>query len=187
MRVDLDHFEQMYSAAEDPWNFAEDHVEQRKYAITVASLPLARYRRCYEPGCSIGALTERLAAIADVVIAQEASPTAAERAAKRLATHTNVEVRGGSIPEMWPNGTFDLIVFSELGYYWDTDELRSIAVRLTQSIETGGHLVAVHWLGQSDDHLLSGREVHDVLRSAFGRSIVHHEDETFVLEVWTSR
>lgn len=187
MRVDLDHFEQMYTSAEDPWNFAADHEEQRKYAITVASLPLARYRRCFEPGCSIGALTERLTVIADAVVAQESSPTAAERAAGRLSDHPNVEVRSGPIPEMWPEGTFDLIVFSELGYYWDADDLRAIAERLTGSSEPGGHIVAVHWLGHSPDHLLSGREVHDVLRRAFGRSTVYHEDATFVLEVWTAR
>ena len=62
-----------------------------------------------------------------------------------------------------PDGTFDLIVFSELGYYFSADRLRAIVGRLEDRLERGGELVAVHWLGQSPDHVLSGDEVHEVL------------------------
>ena len=50
------YFDEMYRDVEDPWNFETSHYEQRKYAITVASLPRSRYRSAYEPGCSIGVL-----------------------------------------------------------------------------------------------------------------------------------
>lgn len=185
MRVDLDAFERMYAANDDPWNFADAQAEQRRYAITVASLPWPRYRRCFEPGCSIGALTERLAAVADQVVAQDASPTATRHAAARVAEHANVEVRVGAIPEVWPDGAFDLVVFSDIGYYWDVDELEVIAARLRASTEPGGHLIGVHWLGESADHLLAGAVVHDVLNATFGSAIVHHVDTTFLLDVWT--
>jgi chemotaxis methyl-accepting protein methylase len=62
-----------------------------------------------------------------------------------------------------PAGPFDLIVFSELGYYFPREQLASIAATLASRLEPGGELVAVHWLGASDDHLLHGDDVHTVL------------------------
>jgi chemotaxis methyl-accepting protein methylase len=64
-----------------------------------------------------------------------------------------------------PAGPFDLIVFSELGYYFPLDELASIAGALASRLEAGGELVAVHWLG-SEDHVLHGDEVHTILSDA---------------------
>ena len=55
------YFTDMYAEASDPWGLAERWYEQRKYAITVAMLPQPRYRHAFEPGCSVGVLTERLA------------------------------------------------------------------------------------------------------------------------------
>lgn len=183
-RVDVDEFEQRYAQDEDPWGFASLHYEQRKYAITMASLPRARYRRCFEPGCSIGVLTERLTEVVDEVVALDVSPSAIERARARLAGVRNARLHVGVLPEAWPQGQFDLVVLSEFGYYWDADGLRDLVERARSSLEVLGHLVAVHWLGESEDHLLHGWEVHDVIRAALGRPIVHHADEEFVLDVW---
>src|SRR3954449_9921542 len=59
--VPLDHFIGMYEAKTDPWDTATKWHDRRKYAVTVAGLPRERYRRCYEPGCSVGLLTRLLA------------------------------------------------------------------------------------------------------------------------------
>lgn len=37
----------------DPWDFESRWYEQRKYALSAAMLPKPRYRRAFEPGCSI--------------------------------------------------------------------------------------------------------------------------------------
>lgn len=55
------YFEDMYRRADDPWHLSERWYEQRKYDLTVAALPLPRYRRAFEPACSVGELTLRLA------------------------------------------------------------------------------------------------------------------------------
>ena len=52
------YFDRMYSESVDPWQLQSRWYEQRKYAITLALLPYARYRHAFEPGCSIGVLTE---------------------------------------------------------------------------------------------------------------------------------
>ena len=60
-RLSTRYFDRMYSESPDPWQLGGRWYEQRKYAITLALLPYARYRHAFEPGCSIGVLTERLA------------------------------------------------------------------------------------------------------------------------------
>lgn len=184
VRVDLDDFERRYVAEVDPWGFESRHYELRKYDVTVASLPRVRYARCFEPGCSIGVLTDRLATIADEVVAMDASPSAIERARRRLRGAPGVDVSVGSIPESWPDGVFDLVVLSELGYYWDEQGLEGIAALAAASTVPYGHIVAVHWLGSSPDHLLSGEHVHAILDAALGPSVVHHRDAEFVLDVY---
>ncbi len=41
------YFERMYRDSVDPWDFESSAYEQRKYAVTVASLPRPRYRSAY--------------------------------------------------------------------------------------------------------------------------------------------
>ena len=53
--------------------------------VTVASLPLERYRRCYEPGCSVGLLTRLLAARCDEVLATDAIESAVLQAREVVA------------------------------------------------------------------------------------------------------
>ena len=192
MRVDLDAFEDLYAASADPWKFGTSPYEQRKYSITIASLPrndgtgCVMYRRCFEPGCSVGALTERLAGVAEFVVARDASTNAIAQAARRLEPLTHIDICVGAIPEAWPDGVFDLVVFSEIGYYWDQSALADIADRLWGIVEPGGDLIAVHWRGHSLDHLLSGDAVHDTLRHRFGPSAVHHVESGFLLDVWSA-
>jgi SAM-dependent methyltransferase len=185
VRVDLEQFERSYQAERDPWDFATSPYEQRKYDVTIASLPRQHYRRCFEPGCSIGALTSRLAKRAAVVVAADASLTAARTASERLEGFSNVVVSNSSIPDQWPSGDFDLIVWSELGYYWDAPELDRIVRQARAMLTADGHFVGVHWLGRSDDHLLSGAEVHACIKKVFGAPLVHHLEPRFVLEVWS--
>ncbi len=184
MRVELDPFEERYRAVTDPWDFASSPYEQHRYDIVEQSLGDRRYERCFEPGCSVGSLTERLAARADIVIASDTSPSALATASKRLARFDNVRLVHGAIPEAWPKGLFDLIVFAELGYYWDVADLGTLAAKLASSVAAGGDLVAVHWLGDSSDHLLKGRVVHDVLATTFGPAASRVEEPNFVLERW---
>jgi len=130
VRVDLESFDRMYRREGDPWNFADSDYEQHRYRCSIQALHRVRYRRCFEPGCSIGVLTAKLADRCDEVIACDASAAAIEAARHRLAAHTNVELHTATLPEWWPTGRFDLVVFSELGYYWDVAELEPLVDRL---------------------------------------------------------
>jgi hypothetical protein len=56
-----DSFEALYHGNPDPWNFVGSAYERARYAATLAALPKSSYTSAFEPGCSIGELTARLA------------------------------------------------------------------------------------------------------------------------------
>jgi len=81
--VSLDYFTGLYLAKDDPWDVGTKWHDQRKYAVTMAGLPRKRYRRCYEPGCSVGLLTRLLAGRCDEVLAVDCVPEAVRTAAEQ--------------------------------------------------------------------------------------------------------
>jgi hypothetical protein len=91
----------------------------------------------------------------------------------------------GGLPHQIPKGDFDLIVFSEIGYYFDEAALGELAKMLVGRISTLGTLMAVHWLGTSNDHVLSGDRVHEILRGLDGVKLEQHDrHENFRLDRW---
>ncbi len=156
-------FEARYQEVNDPWQFASSAYEQDRYRATLEALTQPTYRRGFEPGCSIGVLTAALAPRVGELIACDLSPTAVARARHRCQCWKQVDIYQGDVADGPPPGQFDLIVFSELGYYFSPDKLRIVADRLARSLEPGGEFVAVHWLGVSPDHRMHGDAVHRVL------------------------
>ncbi|MEO6804479.1 MAG: SAM-dependent methyltransferase [Granulicella sp.] len=161
-------FEKIYREEEDPWSFASSDYEQHRYTTIMNALSARPYRNAFEPGCSVGVLTSQLALISGRVYAMDISPTAIERARQRCLGRGNVVVCCGALPLHMPATSFDLIVFSELGYYFDENALAQLAGSLTARLEPNGVLIAAHWLGNSADHILSGDRVHEILKSVSG-------------------
>lgn len=159
-------FEARYRASSDPWHFASSTYELNRYQATLEALSRANYRRGFEPGCSVGVLTAALARRIDHLIACDISATAVACARERCRSLTNVEIYQRDAEEGPPAARFDLIVFSELGYYFSADRLREMARQLADRLEPGGDFLAVHWLGNSADHVLHGDDVHGVLAQA---------------------
>ncbi|MEA3217096.1 MAG: hypothetical protein QOJ19_3252 [Acidimicrobiia bacterium] len=180
-------FEDLYRRDNDPWNFATDPYEQHRYDVTITQLPRAAYARAFEPACSIGALTERLAARCESLVATDAAPTAVAEARRRCQRFRHVDISCGAVPSVWPAGRFDLIVLSELGYYFTPPALERLRDKVIDSLEPGGDLLAVHWRGTSTDHKLSGDEVHRILGDSPALQPLpaqSHVEDAFRLEAW---
>lgn len=178
-------FEEKYKRNEDPWKFASSSYELGRYDAIINALSFRRYRRAFEPACSIGVLTEQLAIICDRVDATDISSAAAEQAVQRCRALTNVIIKQGSLPADIPAGTFDLIVFSEVGYYFNKPQLRLLIDQLMSCLESEGIFLAAHWLGTSSDHILDGNEVHDIVSSTNGLIHDHVEHHPgFRLDRW---
>jgi SAM-dependent methyltransferase len=161
-------FENKYKASNDPWAFASSSYELGRYQAIMDALRHRRYRHAFEPACSIGVLTEQLATLCDRVDAIDISPTAVAAAAARCSALAHVHTTCDALPGFLPAAALDLVVFSELGYYFEENVLRALVEEILARMSAGGVFLAVHWLGHSDDHLLSGDRVHEILAETPG-------------------
>jgi SAM-dependent methyltransferase len=182
------YFDKMYAAAADPWGFGERWYERRKYALTVASLPEQRYASAYEPGCSIGVLSGLLAQRCESLLCTDGSAAAVDRARLRLAASPGITVEQRWLPDEWPAGRFDLVVLSELLYYFDAAALPAVLERALSSLTAGGTLLAAHWRHPVPDYPMTGDQVHARLaEAAAGRGAIRvseHAEDDFLLDVW---
>lgn len=186
------YFDDVYRANADPWNFETSPYEHAKYADTLAALPAPHYARAFEIGCSLGVLTARLAPRCGQLLSIDVSEAALARARQHCAGLPQVELRRMVVPEEFPAGQFDLILVSEVGYYWDMPTLRRAAERIVQALSPGGQLLLVHWTPEVHDYPLTGDEVHDYFLSLSGTDapLCHlhgHRKETYRLDLLARR
>lgn len=179
-------FDDFYADSSDPWGFEDRWYEERKRAITTAVLPRRRFASAFEVGCSIGVLTADLAARCDRLLAVDIAAAPAAAATERLSDNGHVSVTQMATPEEWPSGRFDLIVLSEIGYYWSSQDLELALDRTAQSLAPDGILVSCHWRRPVAEYPLTGDDVHRAIgaRGEFTR-LVLHEEEPFLLEVFS--
>ena len=145
MPTDSGYFERMFDGNDDPWCFQSRWYEERKRALTLAALPQRRYARAYEPGCANGELSAGLALRCDSLLCSDGTPRAVELARERLAAQAHVRVTQAWVPDDWPDGQFDLIVISELGYFLSAEALDRVAGQTRASLAPGGTVLACHW------------------------------------------
>ena len=155
-----EYFDQVYQANRDPWNFETSPYERDKYAATLAALPRAHYPEAFEIGCSLGVLTAQLAPRCGHLLAVDVSEAALTQARARCATLPQVEITLLRVPEEFPAQQFDLILLSEVGYYWSPADLARAADLLIAGLKTGGQLLLVHWTPPVHDYPLTGDDVH---------------------------
>jgi len=184
--VGAGYFRDLYAASPDPYRLAERWYEARKYAVSIALLPCERYGAAFEPGCSIGVLTALLAARCDSLLACDAVPAAVVSARTRTAGLPSVRVERRAIPDEWPPYSFDLIVFSELLYYFSDDDLDQVLRLGAGALRPGGHLLAVHWRHPAPNHPRTGDDVHEQLASHGGLArLARYCDLDFTAEVYS--
>ena len=186
MTLPATYFADMYARAEDPWGFRSRWYEQRKRDVTLAALTRPRYRRAFEPGCSIGVLTAALADRCDEVVAADVDECAVTIARSELARHGHVRIERLSVPFGWPDGMFDLVVISEVAYYLAPAELEQLLDRAVGSLAPRGTLLACHWRHPVAEYPATGDDVHHRLLARPELSeAVSHVEEDFRLDLLT--
>lgn len=151
----------MYQTNRDPWNFETRPYEREKYAATLAALPRARHAQALEIGCSLGVLTAQLAPRCGRLLAVDVSEAALTRARVRCAGLPQVDIRLLRVPEEFPTQQFDLIMLSEVGYYWSPADLARAAGQIVAGLLPGGQLLLVHWTPPVHDYPLTDDDVHE--------------------------
>jgi hypothetical protein len=184
MSLPPDYFARQYAESPDPWEFRTRWYEQRKRDITLACLPRPSYRSGFEPGCSIGVLSEALAGRCERLLVADVEDSAIAHCRAQLTGLDHVEVHQMRVPHEWPTGEFDLVVVSEVGYYLDSEALDLLLDRAVDSLEDGGTLLACHWRHPVADYPLSGDVVQErVLARAELVPLVSHVEPDFRLDV----
>ncbi len=162
-RAPVEHFERLARESEDPWDYATSDYEQRKYRHTLEYLP-ERTGRTLELGCSVGVFTEMLAPRASRLLAVDFSPTALERARRRLRrSRHHVQLLRRNLPEEMPAGPFDTIVCAEILYYWSAPLVRLGLRRMEAALAPGGALLTVHWRHPDPRRELTGDDVNAII------------------------
>ncbi len=183
-----EYFEGMYAANPDPWGFATRWYERRKYALTLAALSRPRYRSGFEPGCSIGVLTEALALRCDRLLSVDLVDAAVRQCRARTATLPiaagQVEVRQwDAARDDWPDESFDLVVVSEILYYFDVEQAERFVGSAVAHLSDDGEMVLVHWRPRVPEYPLTGDEAHAVARRVSGLEAAgHYQDADLVLD-----
>lgn len=154
--LEAGYFDRLYAADPDPWRFTTSVYEDAKYAATLAALPRERYASAVEVGCSIGVLTERLAARCDRLIGLDVAQAALDAAAARCRDRAGVAFAISTLPATPPPGRFDLIMLSEVLYYFDEAGVRAMAAAVAAMASDGADIMLVHWLGPTPDYPLDG-------------------------------
>ena len=187
-----DYFEMVYGANADPWGFETSDYEAAKYDATLAALPWTRYRTGFEIGCSIGVLTQGLAQRCNRLLAVDVVPEVLDRARTRCRDLPQVQFALMETPGELPEATFDLIVLSEVAYYWSVDALADARRALAERLLPGGHLILVHWTPWVHDYPQTGDQVHQAFMEDAGPSgPLHHlknrREETYRLDLFERR
>ena len=170
-----EYFENIYAKSDDPWGFASREYELHKYLDTLMHLPRPHYHSAFEPGCSIGVLSGMLAARVDNQLSVDVSEKALEKARQRNGDKENITFQYMQFPREKPGQTFDLVLLSEVAYYWGSEEFNQARDEVMRLLEPGGDLILVHWTPFVDDYPLTGDEVHErfIRFSKKGKALQH--------------
>jgi LmbE family N-acetylglucosaminyl deacetylase/SAM-dependent methyltransferase len=182
-----DYFDDLYARHDDPWSFETRWYEKRKRALTMAALPREGYGSVLEVGCSTGLLTAELAARADRLLAIDIADYAVAATSARTAGLPGVTVELRDFSEGVPEGPFDLVVLSEVGYYLDAETLAVRLRELAASLAPGGELLLCHWRHEVADYPLTGGQVHRAADALEGLSrFISYVDEDVELGVYSA-
>lgn len=166
-------FDRIYREEPDPWHYTTSLYEQTKYRVTLATLPELHYERVLEIGCSIGVFTALLAPRCGSLLAVDHSSVGLAYAAKRCQALQNITFACRSIPGDFPPDTFDLIVLSEVGFYWSREDLDLAHTQILRHLRPQGHLLLVHWTVPCAEHLSLAEEVHETFLRTDSAQLEH--------------
>lgn len=184
------HFNNLYQADADPWNVTSDWYERRKRELVLASLPRERYRHGFEPGCGNGEMTMRLLDRCDQLCAVDFSEKAVQLCIKRTdhVPEERLDLRTMPLPFSWPDVPhegFDLIIVSEIAYYFDDEALARFYDQSISSLSSGGHLLMCHWRHPEHDRQQNSETLHQRLKEhPHLSSILLLQDLDFEIGVW---
>jgi 2-polyprenyl-3-methyl-5-hydroxy-6-metoxy-1,4-benzoquinol methylase len=183
-----EYFDKLYKVHSDPWHFATSPYEREKYRVTLDALKGKTFLNVLEVGCSIGILTRQLAACSRSLLAVDISEMAITRAWQNCKDLLHVTFRKAQIPSEWPDGVFDLILFSEILYFLSPEDIRLTAECCIRALTRDGLVLLINWTGETD-YPCGGDEGVAYFAAACGRRlrmIQHRRELKYRLDLFES-
>lgn len=184
--IDPTYFDNMFRETSDPWDLETSAYEQDKFEDSINALSGRHYASGFEVGCAKGVLTRKLAERCAALLAIDVSETALDAARRRTGHLDGVTFRHMVFPQTVPKDMFDLIVLSEVAYYWDDGDLARAAGWLKSHLLPEGDLLLVHYTGETD-YPQSGDEAVTKLSILLGEQVVvlmAHRRPRYRLDLW---
>jgi len=175
---DAAYFDSLFEPARDPFGFDRNPEETLKFERTLEICGSGPFDLALEIGCAEGAFTALLAPRCKELLAVDISEVAVARARERLRGLEDVRCEVRSLPAEYPQGSFDLVVASDVLYYWPTEDVIAALKAVEASLTPGGVFVALHYVPRMGS-LLDGAEVHDLLESNAGLASTLSESREF--------
>ncbi len=160
------YFKKLYDFEADPFHNWDNSYEvtKRQKALSLLSRPY--YDSIFEPACGNGSFTKDLAEITRYILASDWSYSALTQAMKHCQGQSQIEFLLADFPSDLPPHRFDLIVLSEVLYYFSVEQQKEVYHALRKIAKEDAEILLVHWRGKSQDYPSHGDEVHLLARSS---------------------
>ncbi|MGL5837130.1 MAG: SAM-dependent methyltransferase [Sphingorhabdus sp.] len=184
--LDPGYFDALYESDPDPWRFETSSYEAEKYAATIAALPRAYYRSAIEIGCSIGVLTQIVAARCGAILGIDVAQAAIDKARARCADLGHIDFAIARFPDDRPAERYDLIILSEILYYFDDKGIAAAAETVRKIALSDADIICVHWLGPTPDYPKNGDQAVDAFEAEIGPATImlRQRKENYRLDVF---
>ncbi|XZN99659.1 MAG: class I SAM-dependent DNA methyltransferase [Microcoleus sp.] len=170
-------FDETFRENPDPWGYTTNFNEISKFRATIRALPKVQFKNAFEIACAIGVLTEKLAPKCDRLLSVDYSELGLVEARKRCSHLPQVRFEQMQIPQQFPTENFDLILFSEVGFFLTMEDLLETKQKIIDHLLPGGYLLMVHYRGTAGDYfILDGETVHNTFVENSASSLKHLGD-----------
>lgn len=173
--VGADHFDALFTADDDPWDYQTSAYEADRFDRTIAALGGRHYGAALELGCAAGVLTQRLVPHCESLIAVDASTAALAIAQDRLGHLEQVTLQHGNLPDDLPPGRFDLLILSDFLYYLGFSGCVALAHALQSRAAPGCRIVIANYLGETECALTGDMAAEIVMAHLPGWTISHRQ------------
>lgn len=135
-------FDPVYgAAADDAWNYSKNPFEKARFDIVTRTLSDVPTTKVLEVGCAEGHLTRRMAGHASDLLACDIVNEAIDRARTNCRDLRNVRFLRMDVRTGWPGEMFDLLVYSDVLYFFSKKEVRQVIGDSARYVNDGGHLL----------------------------------------------
>jgi trans-aconitate methyltransferase len=170
-------FDETFHQSSDPWQYTSGSYETSKFRTTIRCLPKVQFKNAFEIACAIGVITEKLAPKCDRLLSVDCSELGLVEARKRCSHLPQVRFEQMQIPQQFPTEKFDLILFSEVGFFFTMPDLLETKQKIIDALLPGGYLLMVHFRSTAAHYFIQdGETVHNTFVENSASSLKHLGD-----------